>query len=36
MKVCAVLARYLGVPQRNVEIILGHTAQQKRVRIRIG
>jgi uncharacterized protein (TIGR00251 family) len=32
-EVCAVLARYLDVPERNVEIILGHTSRQKRVRI---
>jgi uncharacterized protein len=32
-EVCAVLAAYLGVPKSNVEVILGHTSQQKRVRV---
>jgi uncharacterized protein len=32
-EVCAVLAAYLDVSKRNVEVILGHTLQQKRVRV---
>jgi uncharacterized protein YggU (UPF0235/DUF167 family) len=32
-EVCAVVAEYLGVPPGCVEVILGHTSQQKRVRI---
>jgi uncharacterized protein len=32
-EVCAVLAAYLGVAKGNVEVILGHTSQQKRVRV---
>lgn len=32
-EVCAVLAGYLDVPKRNVEVILGHTSRQKRVRV---
>ena len=32
-EVCAVLAEYLAVPKGNVEVILGRTSQQKRVRI---
>lgn len=32
-EVCAVLAEYLRVPRRNVEVIQGHTSQQKRVRV---
>jgi len=32
-EVCTVLAEYLAVPKRNVEVILGRTAQQKRIRI---
>lgn len=32
-EVCAVLADYFKVPKRNVEVILGHTTQRKRVRI---
>lgn len=32
-EVCAVLAEYLAVPKGNVEVILGRTAQQKRIRI---
>jgi hypothetical protein len=32
-EVCAVLAEYLAVPKRNVEVILGHTSHQKRIRI---
>ncbi len=32
-EVCAVLAAYLNVPKRNVEVVLGHTSRQKRVRI---
>ena len=32
-EVCAVLAEYLAVPKRNVEVILGHTSQQKRIKI---
>ena len=30
---CAILAEYLGVPKRSVEMIDGHTSPQKRVRI---
>jgi uncharacterized protein YggU (UPF0235/DUF167 family) len=32
-EICAVLADYLGVPKRNLEVIHGHTSPQKRVRI---
>ena len=32
-EVCALLAGYLDVPKRNVEIIFGGTSPQKRVRI---
>jgi uncharacterized protein (TIGR00251 family) len=32
-EICAVLAEYLDVPKRNVEVIHGHTTVQKRVRI---
>jgi uncharacterized protein (TIGR00251 family) len=32
-EICAVLADYLGVSKRNVEVIHGHTTPQKRVRI---
>jgi uncharacterized protein (TIGR00251 family) len=32
-EICAMLAHYLGVPKRNVEVIHGHTSPQKRVRI---
>ena len=32
-EVCAVLAAYLGVAKGNVEVILGHTSQKKRVRV---
>lgn len=32
-EVCAVLADYLGVPKSNVEVIFGHTSQQKRVQV---
>ena len=32
-EICAVLAEYLDVPKRNVEVIHGHTTPQKRVRI---
>ena len=32
-EVCAVLADYLGVPKRSVEVILGRTSRQKRVRV---
>ena len=32
-EVCAVLAAYLGVAKSHVEVILGHTSQQKRVRV---
>jgi hypothetical protein len=32
-EVCAVLAAYFKVPKRNVEVILGHTSRNKRVRI---
>jgi uncharacterized protein (TIGR00251 family) len=32
-EVCAVLADYLGVSKRSVEVIHGHTAPRKRVRI---
>jgi len=32
-EVCAVLAGYLDVPKRNVQVILGHTSRQKRVRV---
>ena len=32
-EVCALLARYLDVPKRNLEIIFGGSSPQKRVRI---
>lgn len=32
-EVCTLLADYLNVPKRKVEILLGHTSPQKRVRI---
>jgi uncharacterized protein len=32
-EICVLLAEYLGVPKRNVEMIHGHTSPQKRVRI---
>src|SRR5882762_6005880 len=32
-EVCAVVAAYLDVPKRNVEVILGQTSRQNRVRI---
>ena len=32
-EVCSVLARWLGVAKRNVEVVHGHTSQQKRVRV---
>ncbi len=32
-EVCAVLAAYLGVPKRSVEVIFGRASQQKRVRV---
>jgi uncharacterized protein (TIGR00251 family) len=32
-EICEVLAEYLGVPKRSVEVIHGHTSAQKRVRI---
>ncbi len=32
-EVCALLAGYLGVPKRNVELILGHASRQKRIRV---
>jgi uncharacterized protein (TIGR00251 family) len=32
-EICAVLAEYLGVPKRSVEVIHGHSSPQKRVRI---
>ena len=32
-QVCALLADYLDVPKRNVEVILGHTSPQKRIRV---
>lgn len=32
-EVRAVLAEYLGVPKRSVEVILGHASRQKRVRV---
>jgi uncharacterized protein (TIGR00251 family) len=32
-EICAVLADYMGVSKRNVEVIHGHTTPQKRVRI---
>jgi uncharacterized protein len=32
-EICAVLADYLGVPKRDVEVIHGHTTPQKRVRV---
>jgi uncharacterized protein YggU (UPF0235/DUF167 family) len=34
-EVCAVVAAYLDVPKRNVEVILGHTSQRKRVRVNV-
>jgi hypothetical protein len=32
-EICALLAEYLGVPKRSVEVIHGHTSPQKRVRV---
>jgi uncharacterized protein len=32
-EICALLAEYLGVPKRSVEVIHGQTSAQKRVRI---
>jgi hypothetical protein len=32
-EICVLLAEYLGVPKRSVEVIHGHTSPQKRVRI---
>lgn len=32
-ELCEVLAAFLDVPKRNVEVILGHTSQKKRVRV---
>lgn len=32
-EVCAVLAAYLGVPKRSIEVIFGRASQQKRVRV---
>ncbi|HEX4232541.1 MAG TPA: DUF167 domain-containing protein [Bryobacteraceae bacterium] len=32
-EVCAVLAAYFKVPKRNVEVTLGHSSRNKRVRI---
>ena len=32
-EVCEVLAAYLGVAKRNVEVMLGHASPQKRLRI---
>lgn len=32
-EVCAVLAEYLAVPKGNVEVILGRSSQQKRIKI---
>jgi uncharacterized protein (TIGR00251 family) len=32
-EICAVLAAFLGLPKRNVELIYGHSSPQKRVRI---
>jgi uncharacterized protein (TIGR00251 family) len=34
-EVCAVLAAYFDVPKRNVEVVLGHTSQRKRVRVNV-
>ncbi len=34
-EVCAVIATYLEVPRRSVEIILGHASQRKRVRVSV-
>ena len=30
---CTLLAEHLNVLKRNIEVILGHTSQQKRVRV---
>ena len=30
---CALLAEYLEVPRRNVDVILGHTSQLKRIKV---
>jgi uncharacterized protein len=32
-EICVLLAEYLGVPRRCVEVIHGHTSPQKRVRV---
>ncbi len=32
-EICAVLAAYLSVPKRNVEVVLGHGSRHKRVRV---
>jgi len=32
-EVIAVLAAFLGLPKRNLEILAGHTSQQKRVKV---
>jgi uncharacterized protein len=32
-EVCALLAEYLGVAARSVEVISGHTSQRKRIRV---
>jgi len=34
-ELCAVLASFLNVPKRNVNVILGHTSHKKRVKIRV-
>ncbi len=31
--VCALLAEYAGVPERNVQVVMGLTSQRKRVEI---
>ena len=33
-EICALLAEYLDLPKRSVEVVHGHTSSQKRVRIR--
>jgi uncharacterized protein (TIGR00251 family) len=33
-EICVLLAEYLGVPKRNIEVMHGHTSPQKRVRIK--
>ena len=35
-EVCRLLANYLDVPVKNVEVLLGHSSQQKRIRISAG